>query len=356
MRAILLILLINFTLNAQDALEIKKHLKGKTVFDICNDGENLWIATHGDGVYKYSPKKNKWNNYSTQNDELQINLFYSVAANKKYVWAGSTDGLFIFDKQRGKWSKRKFGKGGQLSNWIRSLEYDPFIDAVWIGRFQYLTKYDVKRRRFTDYDLTIKKDEKSNTIKVIEVDGDSLVWFGTENGLHKYNKKKDIDEKGSILYYDNRLNYFNGEGQEVSIASILFEQGFIWIGLDEFITRENKNYNVGGLYKFDRRNEWTRFDTRNGMKGNGVFDIELIGNYLWVSQYQFIASTKEGYGRGLVLVNRITEEVSPIVDNQIPENIYKIHFFGNSVWLGTGEGLVEIDLSNNFVEHFKSKK
>lgn len=350
MRIITLILFISSTLLvAQQRPEIIKHLDGITVYDVNSDGKSIWAATNGNGIFQYDLSKSKWTNYSTVNGKIQIDFFYALDANEDYVWAGSTDGIFILDKRRNRWSKRKFGKGGQLSNWIRSVKYDKINDVVWIGRFKYLTKFDIKRRRFIDYDLTTKGDEKTNTIKTIQVDGDSLVWFGTENGLHKYDKSRDLEEDGTVTFYDNSLNYFRGEGDAVSISAILLEQNNVWIGLDEFVTKLNPDYNLGGVYRFNRKYEWTRFDERKGLKGNGVFDMVLTGKYIWVSLYQFGINTKETYGRGLVIIDRLTEEVIPIMMNGIPETIYSLYYDGKYLWMGANDGLYQMDLSNNFV-------
>ena len=104
--------------------KVEKYLNGVEIYDISGDGKNIWVATNGNGVFSFNNRTGKWSNYSSNNKKLQIDFFYAIDASDKFVWAGSTDGLFILDKKRGRWSKRKFGKGGQLSNWIRSVKYD----------------------------------------------------------------------------------------------------------------------------------------------------------------------------------------------------------------------------------------
>ncbi len=221
---------------------------------------------------------------------------------------------------------------------------------VWIGRFQYLTKYDLKTKRFIDYNLTINKNEKTNTIKTIFVDGDSIVWFGTEAGLHKYNKEKDLNAPDAITFFDNKYNYFNGEGEQVSISSILIERDYIWLGLDEFITKERPEFNIGGLYKYNRKNEWLRFDNSKGLPGNGIYDLERTGNYIWASLYQFGKDTKETYGRGIALINRLNNKIIPINDERIPKSVNKIFFDGRFIWLGTESGLIKINLYNQLAQ------
>ena len=346
---IAIIILSTNSFYSQD-YEIISYLDGTTIQDIIGDGNDIWIATEGKGIYHYSKTHDKWTNYSTRSGGLEQDYIYCIAQDKNFVWAGSVDGLFIFNKRNKRWTKRKFSQGGQLSNWIRSISYDPYDDLVWIGRFMYLTKYDIKRRRFTDYDLTIKGDMKTNTIKAVAVDGDSLVWFGTEGGLHKYDKSKDLDEPGTVVFYDSKLHHFNGDGDKVSITSLMFEQNNIWIGLDEFRTSDNPNYNLGGLYRFNRENEWYRFDNSLGFQANGVFALARIGDYILASLYQFGRNTKQPYGRGIAIVNRNTLELNQIQDSRIPKKVLSMYFDGELLWLGTDEGLKQIKLANDFTK------
>ncbi len=323
-------------------------LKGTNITDIHKDGNDLWITTNGSGIFLY--RNEQWEHFATSNGNIQHDYFFCITSNKDYVWAGSIDGLFTYDKKRKSWSKRKFGLGGQLANWIRSIEYDRYANVVWIGRFKYLTKYDLKTRRYIDYDLTVGGNNQSNTIKTIKVEGDSVVWFGTEAGLHKYDKSKDLTDPSAMVFFDNSLNYFNGEGEQISISSILSERNYLWIGLDEFITEERPEFNTGGLFRYDRLNDWLRFDVTNGLTGNGVYDLTLIGNYICASLYQFGIQTKEPYGRGLVLINRLNNQVIPVRDSRIPSTVNKLFFDGSYLWLGTNDGLIRINFINELAQ------
>ncbi len=328
--------------------KIRKYFKGAEVRDICRDGHYLWFATNGSGVIRLNLQNGRIKSFSVEKGNIDNNYFYSIAASPRYVWAGSTDGLFIYMKSSRRWIKRKFAVGGQLSNWIRSIKYDKYAKAVWIGRFMYLTKFDIRKRRFKDFDITRKGNKKSNTIKTIAVDGDSLVWFGTEGGLQRYDKRFKIQDESAITFYDNSYNYFLGEGQMVSITDILFERRNIWIGTDEFVTKENPDFNLGGLFKFDRVNFWKKFTIEDGLGGNGIYSLALIGKYIWASTYQFDRKLRIKYGRGISIIDRITNKVTKVVSKAIPDTIYKIYYDGKSVWLGGKDGVVRLFLNDSF--------
>jgi len=348
-KIVFIFLLLFISLKAQEHRDLEFYLEKAQVMDIANDGNSLWFASNGNGIFQYFPVSKKWNHFSTQNGNISIDFFYCIAANKNFVWAGSTDGLLILDRKTGNWTKRKFALGGQLSNWIRSIAIDEEGNCVWIGRFKYLTKFDLLTKKYTDYDLTVRNNEKSNTIKSIKVDG-KFVWFGTEAGVHRYDKSKNLDDKESRRFFDIKNNSFNGDGEQVSINTILTERDYIWFGLDEFITPERPDFNVGGLFRYDYKTEWIGFDASKGLPGNGVYDLERTGNYIWASLYQFGSSTKETFGRGLVLINRVTKQIIPVRDDRIPRTIYTIYFDGVNLWLGTETGLIKVNFFNKLAQ------
>ncbi|NOX16801.1 MAG: hypothetical protein GXO87_00765, partial [Chlorobi bacterium] len=154
---------------------------------------------------------------------------------------------------------------------------------------------------------------------------------------------------------DNSNNNFESKAKSISFSAIVPQKKVIWFGLDEFVTKENPEYNTGGLYKYDRRANWERFDKHSGLPGNGIFDVAETGNYLWISTYEFNPKTKEQYGRGLALFNKKTEKIKVINDDRIPNNIYSIFFDGDFLWLGSDNGIFRIDLRNKFSPQFSER-
>jgi ligand-binding sensor domain-containing protein len=333
-------------------------LKGAAVTDIAEEEGFLWVATYGQGIYRYSIADGKWINYSTKSGNLSDDLFYAVEVSKNFVWAASVEGLYTLTKKGGRWDKRKFAQGGEFGNWIRSLKYDEKQNVLWIGRFRNITRFDLKTRKYEDIDRTQGTDQKSNTIKTIELDGDSLIWFGTESGVHIYNKKKKYNDPTAWRYFTNKDKAFKEEGKTVSVSKILFEGRNIWIGTDEFITAEEPDFNLGGLYIHDRRFNWDRIYKRDGLGGNGIYSLCRIGNYIWVGVYEFDKLQKLEYGKGLYLINRITHQVIPVDLNEInitSSSILSFHFDGRYLWIGTGEGLVRLKIDNRLAEWPKKK-
>jgi len=351
---ILLLYLLSFALlllsqNTLGQIQSEVFLRGAAITDIVEEDGFLWVATYGQGIYRYSKADGKWTNYSTQSGNLSDDLFYAIEVSDNFVWAASVEGLFTFTKKAGRWSKRKFAQGGEFGNWIRSLKFDEEENVLWIGRFRNITRFDLKRRKYVDINRVQGTDQKSNTIKAIEFDGDSLIWFGTESGVHIYDKRKKYTSPSAWRYLSNKNKGFKEEGKAVSVSSIVFTGKNIWFGTDEFITTVDPDFNLGGVYVFDRRFYWERFYKRDGLGGNGIYALCRVGNYIWVGVYEFDKQNKIEYGKGLYLINRITRRITEVNLNELDiesSTILSFHFDGTYLWIGTGEGLVRLKIEN----------
>ncbi|GIK61792.1 MAG: hypothetical protein D8M26_15925 [Ignavibacteriae bacterium] len=333
-------------------------LKGAAITDIAEEEGYLWVSTYGQGIYRYAIAESKWTNFSTKSGNLSDDLFYAIEVSQNFVWAASVEGLFTFTKKANRWDKRKFAQGGEFGNWIRSLKFDPSQNVLWIGRFRNITRFDLKTRSYEDINRIQGNDQKSNTIKSIELDGDSLIWFGTESGVHIFNKKKKYSDLKAWRYFSNKDKAFKEEGKTVSVSKILFEGKNIWFGTDEFITAEEPDFNLGGIYIYDRKINWDRIYKRDGLGGNGIYSLCRIGNYIWAGVYEFDKQKKVEYGKGLFIINRITRQVIPVDLNELnitSSSILSFHFDGTYLWIGTGEGLVRLKIDNRLAVWPKTK-
>ncbi len=340
-------------INLAQSIDSEIFLKGSTVTGIVKEKNFLWVSTYGQGIYRYSFEENKWINFSTKNANLENDFFYTIEVSKNYVWAGAADGLFIYNKLTKRWTTRKFSKGGQFGNWIRSLKYDSEQNVLWIGRFRYVTRYDLNARNYSDIDRMQGSDQKSNNIKSISLDGDSLIWFGTESGVHIYNKKKKFTDAAAWKYLTNKNRGFNEEGEAVSVSEILPETDKVWFGTDEFVTIEQPEFNVGGIYTYDRKFFWNRISRVDGLDGNGIYALGKTGNYIWAGLYEFDKIEKQEYGKGLFLINRISGKLKKIDLNQLnisSASILCFLFDGTNMWVGTGDGLLKIKIENRLAE------
>jgi ligand-binding sensor domain-containing protein len=344
---LVLILLTFFPLQIFSQIEYSAYLEDAAITSITEENNFLWVSTYGQGIFRFSKKDGKWFNFSTKNKNLDNDLFYTIAVSNDYVWAGGNEGLYIYDKKKDNWTIKKFSLGGEFGNWIRSLCYDQSQNILWIGRFRNLTQFDVSRQKYKDFDLTQDNDPKTNTIKSIKLDSDSLIWFGTESGVHIYRKKKKISQE--TWQFINNKKGFKQEGDAVSVNDFAFEAGNVWFATDEFVTPKQPEFNIGGLYKYNRRFIWDKFSRGNGMPANGVYCIERTGNYIWAGIYSFDKKEKEEYGKGLVMIDRVTGLVTPIDLNLLQTKsatITTLYFDKKDLWIGTDRGLWKLNIAN----------
>lgn len=337
-------------------IESQLFLEDARITDIKQEGNSLWVATYGQGIYQFSIKDGKWINYSSKSSSLENDLFHCVAANKDFVWAGSNEGLFIYSKKNKKWTKKKFSQGGEFGNWIRSLVYDEKKNRLWIGRFRNVTVLDVKANKFTDYNRVVDNDEKTNNFNSISFEADSVVWFGVESGMHKFLNKNKLEDQSGWKYYNNSGRFFKAEGNSVSVSDFIFTKNEIWFGTDEFVTKDEPEYNLGGVYVWDRKLKWDRISKSNGLGGNGIYCLAQTANYIWAGVYEFKKNDKAEYGKGLYLINRITKKITPVDLNELKlfnSNILSLFFDGVNLWIGTSGGLVRLKVGNDLAHFIK---
>ncbi|MCP5105525.1 MAG: response regulator [bacterium] len=175
--------------------------------------------------------------------------------------------------------------------------------------------------------LSLEHGLSQNTVYSILQDNQDFMWFGTQDGLNKYDGytfkvyRRDPQNKAS-LGANNIYSLVEGSG------------GNLWIGTD-----------VGGLNKFDRKKEtFTRFlhqaDNPNSISHNTVHKVlEDSGGNLWIGTY-----------RGLNKFDKKEETFTRFFHqadnpNSISHNnVWSIFEDSNgNLWIGTYGGLNRYD-------------
>ena len=158
-----------------------------------------------------------------------------------------------------------------------------------------------------------------------------------------------LKDRSAWKYITNKKRGFNEEGQSVSVSSMLFEGGRIWFGTDEFTTSSDPDFNVGGIYIFDRQLDWERISQIDGLADNGIYALEKTGNYIWAGVYSFEKKENFEQGRGIFLINRNTLEVTKVNLDQLrisSSTFLTFHFDGKNMWVGSNAGLLRIRITN----------
>lgn len=211
----------------------------------------------------------------------------------------------------------------KISNliWYRKF----FILFILFFSIQQLFPQDISNIRFKHIateNFVIEKGLSQNTIRTILQDKIGFLWFGTWDGLNKYDA------------YDFKI-YNKENGLSNTSINCLYEdkKGMLWIGTDNGLNKLNRRTQTITQYFHDPS------DTCS-LTNNSIYSIaEDQHGYLWI-----------GTERGLNHFDPETELATPYLhkasDNTSlrSNRITKLFFDKNNIlWIGTYYGLIRFD-------------
>ncbi|TKB95732.1 hybrid sensor histidine kinase/response regulator transcription factor [Pedobacter cryophilus] len=173
--------------------------------------------------------------------------------------------------------------------------------------------------------ITSRSGLSSNTINVIAKDKYGFLWFGTEDGLNKY-------DGTNFTVYRHKQN--DKTSLPVNAVSALYEdkKGNLWIGTDG-----------GSLSVYDRKKDCF-INFLNDEKANQINPIIRFINEdsfgkIWIGHFSGLTYINPNYEN--ILKSKITNELSPFTASKIG-----LCFFEDSkkrIWIGTSSGLLLFD-------------
>ena len=160
-----------------------------TVWSICEDKQgNIWFGSYLGGLYKYD-----WKTFTDYSEKLGLvsDAYLSIVEDSEgNLWFGSFDGVFRYD---GKEVISFTEKDGLSSNLVYLMTIDNKEEYLWIGTNQGLNKLKLQHFNETG-EKKIEHYGKEEGFDGVECnsngvwkDDDGTIWFGTVNGLIKYN-------------------------------------------------------------------------------------------------------------------------------------------------------------------------
>jgi len=159
--------------------------------------------------------------------------------------------------------------------------------------------------------LTTNNDSKTNNIISIKLDGDSLIWFGSESGVHIYKKNENIDDNRSWDF----LTIKGGVLMKKGDAGICFHDNVIWwykhmvcywwVCYPQWTTEIQYR---GEFMNLTVKFKW-RISKEDGLTRNGIILSWANRQLIWSGVYSFDKKNKKEYGKGLVYINRLNNKV-----------------------------------------------
>ncbi len=359
---------------------------------IVADGENLWIATAGVGVYKLNNYygKNYSINYYNQENGLSSNYIQCLFMDReKNVWIGSfgagllslTDDYFLFYKNFKHKDIRSIYVNG-LTKWFGSenglmkmlpndsiIIFDAqnkFIDeevtslklinqTLWIGTYSKgLYKMDLETEKFIKINWDLGSMQNRINDLVVE---SNRIWVATDGGLIIYNVNDNTTDiyttedglahnsirsiyktnDGRILMGTYSRNLFVLENSSINEIEVVESGEMEILDFDEgknddiwFATGEH------GVYRMTKDSIFS-YTTFNGLNSNYCYAIEEDANgKIWV-----------GHRNGISKINPLNNKIS-IYDYKdgITSQINKGALFldeNNYLWIGTEDGVIRYD-------------
>ena len=221
---------------------------------------------------------------------------------------------------------------GLSQNWIYCMIQDSY-GYIWFGTWEGLNKFD-------GYDFTIFSENEGlsdHTIYSILEDSEGILWIGTDKGFNRFDRKTytftryfhDPGDTASLV--NNRVNHI------MESAS-----GHIWIGTAGGLSRMNRDKN--GFTSFFRGNQ-----NYNSPRSNYILHLSEDENgHIWISTtYGLIKFDPEN--RRSTRYYHITGDDNSLSDNNVRCLVPDAK--GN-FWIGTTNGLNFYDVSQKTIKRY----
>ncbi len=243
--------------------------------------ENLWLGTENQGLYKVSTESKpffSYYHYQSKNREIIKDIIRAIYEDDMgNIWIGSFyNGLYVYNRKSNTMSviqhEPERADNSLISNEIRSILCDS-KGLVWIGTKQGLSKYNVKTKRFSNFNIYSEKSIPNNWVHSIIEDSQGDIWIATFFGIARYDAIAD-----RFISYDPTTSLMHHNVD----AIIEDSHNNLWIGTQG-----------GGVTCLIRKNNSTQFtpvhylnnpEDANTLSNNRVFSlIEDPDGYIWIA-------------------------------------------------------------------------
>lgn len=202
-------------------LPIKTNEKdGYAVWSIIEDQKgNIWAGTYLEGLYKL--ENNQFKRQTITSPEPVTTAFDLCKDKYGNLYAATLNGVLMFNIEQHRY-KLISEKDGLSSELVYAIGITKNSNFLWAGTNQGVNRIDVNKLQYDFIDiLKYGKNDgftgvESNSHGIFE-DNDSSIWFGTVNGLIRYNPKE-------FLANDN-LSKTNITTIKLAYADTLLESG-----------------------------------------------------------------------------------------------------------------------------------
>ena len=226
------------------------------VWSIAVDKNNaVWVGTDN-GALKFTDFNNKKWEWVGPTGKDVWRIAIDDSDNK---WFGTSDGLFMYNNNS--WTNYSTSNG-IVDNYIECIRFDSSKN-IWIGTCGGISKFDGSK--WTNYSTA--EGLSGDLVRTLIIDNSNNVWCGVSTSSE--NKICRLNSNGSWSYYGS------SEGIPASVfwvfSSAVDKNGNIWFGTDE------------GLFKFDGNKfiNYTIADSQNDPV-RLIWELAADRNNMWI--------------------------------------------------------------------------
>jgi ligand-binding sensor domain-containing protein len=247
-----------------------------------------------------------------------------MAIDEKYVWFGTTKGLYRLNKAAGDFQEYQ-DKNGLPSNSIRDIALWGL--DLWVATDSGVGLYNCNSddpNAWETYTQTLSiqatQESKKYSVSLASNDvrcvaaGEKYIWFGTDKGASRYDKGKRMwttyTSEDGLLGFD--------------IGAIALDGDDVWFGTDMGATR----YNL-------KSHDFVSYTKTDGLASDIITCIAISDEKIWFGSSDAGATRYDKATK--------TWRIFTKADGLLHNRVYAIEFDGDYVWFGTESGLSRYD-------------
>lgn len=295
-------------------------------FILSDSQGELWVATDGDGLYRFTPDRKQRIHYDKNSrNVLPGNIILSLYEDcHQNIWIGTyLNGALRYNRQTDKFDmhlRQDTSPSYLLSNHVADFTEDASGRLYIATNGGDINIYDPRKHTF-EYIVKGSLDNDStglidNWCNLVRFDRDSLLWIATYRGLCTYNKQSK-----QFVYYTTA----NGKlPNDIVISLEEGSDGRMWAGTQDGLVRIDKHSGEVRMYSIV---DGLPNSVINGIKEDGE------GNF-WISTHH-----------GLSMYNPSTKSFTnyTTADGLLTNELNRNAFFRNKdgeLFIGSMKGLI----------------
>lgn len=321
-------------------------ISGNYIFCIEEDGNDVWVGTHQNGLCRYDSDKNLFERFFYQ-DQCDSCAAYrsirSLAMIQNEIWVGTLDGIVIYNKASNRFREFHYNHFFSLGISISSIVFDK-NGHVYIGSSsRSIYKYSMQTDKLDS--IPLPQLANLEPLKVYEkelyIDSDGNLWIGSKgNGLWIYSPAQNqlnhyLSSMGSNTIPHNHVMGF----EEV-------QKGYIFIATDN-----------GGISVFNKTSKQFNTITANpadpfGLSSNGIYKIFLDRDHrIWIASFDSGINMWDPNKNKFNHYYHIVNDPNSLTHNNV---ISLSEGIENDIWIGTdGGGLNRFFPETGKIEQFR---